>query len=306
MNRRPLVSVIIIFLDAEKFIQEAIDSVSFQTYANWELLLVDDGSKDRSTECARSYTQQHPDQVRFLEHEGHQNRGMSASRNLGVEHAAGEYIAFLDADDTWFPYTLQEQVAILEAHPEAEMVYGPLQWWFSWTQNPEDDQRDYVERLGVPSNVLIKPPRLFTLFLRDKAAVPSGYMIRKEAVVRFGGFEEAFQGEYEDQVLCAKVCLNVPVYASNRCWYRYRQHPESSVMIGQVTGQTYSARLRFLTWLVQYLREQRINDLGVRWALLLELMPYKHQKIYMLSKRGQYFVDRTKYWLKTASKFLKG
>ena len=303
--RQPLVSVVIIFLDAEKFIQEAVESVYLQTYTNWELLLVDDGSVDSSTDFARSYAQQQPGRVRFLEHEGHQNRGMSASRNLGIQHAAGDYIAFLDADDAWFHDALQEQVAILEAHPEAALVYGPLLWWYGWSEIAESDQFDYVERLGVPANALIVPPRLFILFIRDKAAVTSGYLARKKSIVQMGGFEEAFRGEYEDQVVCAKICLSLPVYASDRCWYRYRQHPESSVMIGHKTGETYQVRLRFLTWLAQYLRTQRINDLGVRWALWLELIPYHHRKIYKLSKRGQYYVDRTKYWLRTAGRFLK-
>src|SRR5438128_12540181 len=101
MRRKPLVSAIIIFLNAEQFIQEAIESVFAQTYDNWELLLVDDGSTDGSTAIARSYLERHPRRVRYLEHSEHANRGMSASRNIGSRYARGEYIAFLDADDVW-------------------------------------------------------------------------------------------------------------------------------------------------------------------------------------------------------------
>src|SRR5262245_21147944 len=104
MSRTLLVSVIISFLNAERFIQEAIESVFAQGYEHWELLLVDDGSTDESTAIARRYTAQHPERVRYLEHAGHQNRGLSASRNLGIRHAQGEYIAFLDADDVWLPH----------------------------------------------------------------------------------------------------------------------------------------------------------------------------------------------------------
>src|SRR5215467_1200932 len=121
MSNKPLVSVIMIFLDAEKFIQEAIESVFAQTYANWELLLVDDGSTDASSEMALRYAEQYPTKVRYLEHEGHQNRGMSASRNRGINNARGEYIAFLDADDVWLPLKLEQQTAILESQPEAAM-----------------------------------------------------------------------------------------------------------------------------------------------------------------------------------------
>ena len=304
-NQGSLVSVIIIFLNAEKFIQEAIDSVLAQSYRSWDLLLVDDGSSDESTNIAKKAEQQYPQKVRYLEHEGHQNRGMSAARNLGILQAKGEFIAFLDADDAWYPYTLQEQVAVLEGHSQAVMVYGPLLYWYSWTGKPEDRLRDYVEKLGVPPDRMVHPPRLLSLFLVDKAAVPSGILVRREAVERFGGFEEVFPGEYEDQAFCAKICLHAPVYASSRCWYRYRQHPDSAVSIGQETGQTYTARLTFLVWLAQYLNEQRITDLGVRWALRFELMPYKQKNLYQLIKRGQYYVERTKYWLRIAGRLLK-
>src|SRR2546428_10012786 len=145
MNNQPFVSVIIIFWNADRFIAEAIESVFAQTYRAWELLLVDDGSSDCSTTIARSYSERDPQHVRYLEHPGHANRGMSASRNLGIDHAGGEYIALLDADDVWFTHTLEEQVGILErAHPDVAMLYGPIQWWYSWTGQPDDRERDHV------------------------------------------------------------------------------------------------------------------------------------------------------------------
>src|SRR5262245_15086805 len=137
-SSQPLVSVIIIFLNAERFIEEAIESVYAQTYERWELLLVDDGATDGSTTIAQRYAEHYPGKVHYLEHPGHQNCGMSASRNLGIRNATGCYIALLDADDAWLPNTLVDQVAILEAHPEAAMVYGPLHWWYSWTGDPDD------------------------------------------------------------------------------------------------------------------------------------------------------------------------
>jgi glycosyltransferase involved in cell wall biosynthesis len=114
MLAKPLVSCVVIFLNGEQYIREAIESVFSQVYEHWELFLVDDGSTDSSTQIARHYAQQHPDKVHYLEHPGHQNRGMSAARNLGIRHAQGAYLAFLDADDLWLPQKLERQVAILE------------------------------------------------------------------------------------------------------------------------------------------------------------------------------------------------
>lgn len=292
MSNQPLVSVVIIFLNAGRFIQEAIESVFAQTYPAWELLLVDDGSSDEGTAVAQRYAEHHPGQVRYLEHPGHANRGMSASRNLGIRDAQGQYIAFLDADDAWFSNILEEQVAILETHSEAAMVYGPIQWWYSWTGRPEDRERDYVEKLGVPPDAVIQPPRLFPLFLQDKAAVPSGILVRRQIIERVGGFEDAFRGEYEDQVFCAKICLNAPVFASGQCWYRYRQHPDSCVLIGQRTGQTHAARLFFLKWLAAYLSEQKVRDRGVWRALGSEFRPYRHPRAFRLLRRRGHFIEQ--------------
>src|SRR5918998_1607143 len=145
MSSNPLVSCVIIFLNAERFIQEAIESVYAQTYDKWELLLVDDGSTDDSTQIALHYAEQYPEKVRYLNHPSHQNRGMSASRNLGISHAKGAYVAFLDADDVWLPNALQRQVAILGSNPEAGMVLGSAQYWYSWTGRPEDNERDFID-----------------------------------------------------------------------------------------------------------------------------------------------------------------
>jgi glycosyltransferase involved in cell wall biosynthesis len=285
MDGRPLVSVVIPFLDAERFIEEAILSVLEQSYQGWELFLVDDGSTDGSTEIARDYATRHPTSVRYLEHAGHQNLGKSASRNRAIQNASGKYVAFLDADDVWLSNILEDQLAILESHPDAAMVYGPIQWWYSWTGEPEDFARDYVEELGVPPDAVVEPPTLLTLFLQDKAAVPSDILVRREIIERVGRFEESFKVMYEDQVFYAKVCLAAPVFASGKCWYRYRQHPDSSCAKGMITGEYFASRPVFLEWLRAYVSRQEAED-GALWqALDKELWPYRRPAAYRLLTR---------------------
>lgn len=271
MKSEPLVSVVVIFLNAGKFLQDAIESVLSQTFTNWELLLVDDGSTDTSTAIALEYVRQNPDQIHYLEHFGHRNRGMSASRNLGISRAKGRYIALLDADDVWLQRKLEEQVAVLDSHPGAAMVYGPGQWWYSWTGKPEDMNRDFMQRLWVPPDALIDPPALLTLFLRREEAVPlpSSILIRREAIRRIGGFEEVFRGMFEDQAFFAKVCLAMPAFADSRCWLRYRKHPNGCCAVAIKTGQTRSARLMFLRWLKGYLSKQGAAG-GEVWTILKE------------------------------------
>jgi len=288
----PLVSIIMIFFNAERFIEEAIDSVFAQSFDRWELLLVDDGSTDGSTPIAQRYARQCPEKVHYLSHPSHENRGMSASRNLGIQHAQCEFIAFLDADDVWVTNILEEQVSILRSHPEAAMVYGPIRYWYSWAGASRDNERDYVESLGVQPNTLYKPSELLTLFLQDKATVPSGILVRRETIDKVGRFEDSFRSFYEDQVFCAKVCLAAPVYAAGECWYWYRQHPEASCSLGKSTGEYYSARQTFLNWLKDYLVRQEISDPDVWRALEHELLPYEHPTRYRVGRLVRSYTGR--------------
>lgn len=282
MSSKPLVSCIIIFFNAEKFFEEAIESVLTQTYENWELLLADDGSTDSSTAIAQKYAQKYPGKIRYLEHENHQNRGMSATRNLGIRHAKGEYIAFLDSDDVWLPIKLEQQVAIMEAYPEAGMVYGRPLYWSSWSGNPEDSERDILGELSVQPDNLYQPPLLLIQnhpLGKTGAPCPCDFLLRKEIVENLGGFEEGFRGIYqlyEDQGFLSKLYLKAPIYVSNQCWDKYRLHPDScSSRVAQVKKQR-SVRLFFLKWLEQYLSEQGVKDPQVWQALQKALWPYRH------------------------------
>lgn len=282
MSKEPLVSAIIIFLNGEDFLQEAIESVLAQSYDHWELLLVDDGSTDESTEIAVRYAEQHPDEIRYLEHDGHQNRGKNASRNLGLHYANGEYIALLDHDDVWLPNKLEDQVRILESLPEAGMMYGRTRYWHSWTGRPEDRERDGFTTLGIKPNTLVRPPHLVTLFLRDEGTIAAtcSMLIRREVAERVGGFEESFRDIYEDTLFLAKIYLEAPVFVAGECWDYYRQHPNNSFYSALQTGRWHPARPNlaremFLNRVEQYISERGINDAELREALRAELRPYR-------------------------------
>ncbi len=246
-----MVSVITIFLNGDAFIAEAIESVLAQTHEDWELLLVDDGSSDRAPHIARDFAARFPKKIRVLQHEGGANRGMSASRNLGLQHARGEFISYLDADDVWRPDKLADQLELLRQHPDAAYVYGPLELWQSWTGRPSDVDR--LQDLGLVADRVIQPPELLHLFLENEKHIPSGIMVRAAVLKEAGVYEEAFTGMYEDLVFHAKICLSHPVYASSKSWYRYRQHEASCNAQAWRSGQADETRRAFLSWLDDYL-----------------------------------------------------
>jgi glycosyltransferase involved in cell wall biosynthesis len=275
MNGKGLVSVITIYLNAERFLEEAVRSVLAQTYDSWELLLVDDGSTDASTGIALEYARTYPAKVRVLEHDGHKTLGLGPSRNLGLFHANGSYIAPLDSDDVWFPRRLEQQVAVLDSHPEAAIVYGNRQYWRSWALG---SRRDSVSEHGIPANLLYKPPALLTLtYAAGKATNPgTDVMFRRDVAVRLGGYEEAFRGMYEDQTFLVKAYLNEAVFVANECWMRYRQHPDSHVAKSITSGQARPALRFFLTWFEEYLAGHGMKGTEVWHAVENALWPHRH------------------------------
>lgn len=275
MSAKPAVSIVLIFFNEERFLGEAVASVRAQTFGDWELLLCDDGSTDASPQRAKAFAGDDP-RVRYLQHEGHANKGMSETRNLGIRNARGAFLSFLDADDLWLPTKLERQVSLLEAHPEAGFVTAPAQWWFGWTGEREDAQRDYVQRLHVKTDSVVDPPALITSYLKDEFASLCDVMIRREVMERLGGYESQFKGLYEDQAFHAKLCLREKAYVCSDAWYRYRQHPDSCCYKADEDDSRRVIRERFLTWLESYLDEQGAQDPELRAVLKRELLPFRH------------------------------
>ncbi len=116
-----LVSVVVPVYNGEAFVTQAVDSVLAQTYAPWELILVDDGSSDRSGELCQSLAERHPG-VRCLRQE---NQGPAAARNTGLSLCRGEFVAFLDCDDAWLPQKLARQMPLF-TDPAVGLVYSSL------------------------------------------------------------------------------------------------------------------------------------------------------------------------------------
>jgi glycosyltransferase involved in cell wall biosynthesis len=113
----PKVSVIIPAYNCQSFIAETVESILAQTYPDYEIIVVDDGSTDNT----RDVLQRYEDRVRYVYQE---NSGVGAARNRGLSLARGEYIAFLDHDDLWLPEKLETQMKILETRPEVGLVYS--------------------------------------------------------------------------------------------------------------------------------------------------------------------------------------
>jgi glycosyltransferase involved in cell wall biosynthesis len=267
----PRVSAIIIVLNGEDYISEAIESVLAQVFEDWELIVVDDGSVDGTRDIVQRFIDADPERIRLIRHADHGNHGMSATRNLGVEQGRGEFVAFLDADDTWTPAKLREQVEILDRHPDAAMVYGRTLIWNSW--DPSSGAADHFYELGVEANASYAPPRLFYQLLENAHQTPTtcNAMIRRPIVQKIGGFDPRFRDMFEDQIFFAKLLLQYPVYVSDECWAKYRQHGSSASVLAGDPRRVRHAHLRYLRALRRYLLKQGYRFSRTRVAVELTI-----------------------------------
>jgi glycosyltransferase involved in cell wall biosynthesis len=272
----PLVSVVLIFLNEERFIDQAVHSVRNQTLTDWELILVDDGSTDRSTAIARELAAT-DGRIRYVEHPGHRNRGMSASRNLGVAHGTAPYIGFIDGDDVWEPEKLAEQVDVLESMPDVAMVVGAIRYWYSW--HPTATEEDVTLVPGGMAERRIAPPeaalKLFPLGKEPASGVD--LLVRRTVFEAVGGFEGQFRDLYEDQVFLIKVFLRYPIYISSRAWLRYRIHDASCT---RRTTRTNFLRAReaFLDWFEG--DDGRLGDVRVSAAVRRARRALPYRRLY--------------------------
>ena len=287
MTPAPAVSCIVIFLNEERFLAEAIASVLAQDHESWELLLVDDGSTDGSAAIARAFVERHPDRVRYLQHAGGANLGMSAARNLGLAHARGRYVGFLDADDVWLPEKLTDQVAILDGRPDVGMVYGRTLLWHSWQPGCGRRSLDHFCDLGVTPDTVVEPPRLLVQLIENRFQTPTtcNALIRRSVIDAVGGFEPEFRGMFEDQVFFMKVCVDQRVYVASRCWAKYRQRDDSRSAHAGAAGQVVEARARLLAWLKAYLEQRGVGAAPVWQALRREQFALRSPRLHRQLER---------------------
>lgn len=116
MKNNPLISVIIPVFNGEKYLVEAIESILAQSYVPLEIILIDDGSTDTTSEIAKQYNE--------VNYHFRQHRGLSATLNYGIAKANGDFFAFLDADDIWIKDKLVKQMKAFNQHPNIDMVFG--------------------------------------------------------------------------------------------------------------------------------------------------------------------------------------
>ncbi len=213
MPNTPLITVIIPAYNAEKFIVEALQSVKRQGYSPIEIIVVDDGSTDRT---AQLVAQTAPDATLITQ----VNAGASAARNAGMRHARGDFICFLDADDGWFAGKLHAQVAYLAQHPEVAAVYHA---WLVWRPDADGNFTAPVQPRASSSQAIQsdKSGWLYCQLLLDSVVHTSTVMFRSEVLDEIGYFDTTLQtGEDYDYWLRVSRRYQIHKLAGTYSFYR--------------------------------------------------------------------------------------
>lgn len=204
---QPMFSVIMPLYQVEAYVLRSLESVGRQTFSDWELLVVDNGSRDRSLELAREWARNNPRyRCRLL---SEPRRGPGAARNAGIKAASGDWIAFLDADDVWYPEKLRVVAGVIAAHGTCDLVcHDELAVPTAGaTRVLEHHKRYYPDR------------PLFAQLFTGNFLSPSAVSVTKTSLLRTGLFD-----------------VTLPCYEDHDLWIRLARFA-TPVFVPQVLGE---------------------------------------------------------------------
>jgi glycosyltransferase involved in cell wall biosynthesis len=221
-----LISVLMPVYKGERFVARAIESVLAQSYSDVELIIVNDGSPDNSATVIQPYLTD--SRVKYIEQI---NTGVAGARNAALRHAKGTYVGLCDQDDEWLPHKAEKQVAYLEAHPEAGLVHGDV---------------DYINESGqlLPHEQYFPAAVFGQCFVRMYMGNPVmavAAMFRRSAVDAVGGFDPTIKYA-DDYDLWLRIAAQHAVGYIDEPIARYRWHAENNSH-HQVAIREYTLRV---------------------------------------------------------------
>lgn len=224
----PSVSVVIAVYNGGRYLREALESVFAQRYDDYEVVCVDDGSTDSSAEVLRNYGHR----VTVI---SQSNAGQGAARNAGARRASGQYLAFLDQDDRWYPQKLEREVVALEASPDAVVAYS--------NSDRMDDEGRLMEvgtTVAERASALASP---LGRLIGEGLVLPSSMLVRRTVFERIGGFDPELAG-FEDFDVCARLRQQGRFLFIEESGLCYRVHGGGFSQSGKV--RVVKSRERFL------------------------------------------------------------
>lgn len=244
MNRNDLITVIMPAYNAGRYIGEAIKSIINQTYKNWELLIIDDGSTDNTVDVILNLKKEEQ-RIKLISRE---NRGLVESLNEGIENAKGNFIARMDADDICDKTRLEKQINYLYAHPEVHLVGTNVKMIF------EDDVRDELKETSLKNEKLwnsnIDSSNRFNSNMEGFKVVHATWLIRKELFYYIGKYRKTVTEDAEFLFRCVINGYNVDKVPEQLYSYRIRNTSKSDL---DRTDNKHKKEI--INWKLDYLEE---------------------------------------------------
>jgi glycosyltransferase involved in cell wall biosynthesis len=254
------VSVIMPAYNAASFIRDAVESAIRQTYPNIEIIVVDDGSTDATADVLREYGSR--GLIRYFHQE---NSGCGSAKNTGFLHAAGEYIAYLDADDIWYETKVERQLACLKANPDAAIVFC-------------DEYRIFEEGEPVKAPPKLKPGEdAYEKLLTECYTTPSTIMLKREVIDSIGPYNVKMAYN-EDWEFLLKAGLRYKIAYLPEYLLTRKLHPGSMTSRHYYNAYYFLEVCRSLKGLLDKRRESVLKEYNVKrcWKSVAWLIDRKH------------------------------
>ena len=242
----PSVSVIIPSYNHEKFVEECINSVLHQTFQDFEIIITDDASTDRTVEIIERFEDP---RIKLFKHS--KNQGVSIAANNCILHASGKYIAWLSTDDAWYPEKLELQARYLDKHPELGVVFGKVDWIDEFGNLIIDKNFPYLHIFNVPNRTRVEWLRHFFL-IGNCLSLPSS-LIRKECFEKVGMFDPRY-AKIPDLDLWIRICFEYDIEILDRKLIRNRWIGDESNASGNTIKNRIQVQFEHRHSLNHYLR----------------------------------------------------
>jgi len=222
VTSNPLVSVIIPAYNHEKYITDSLQSVARQSYKNFELIVLNDGSTDNTGELIKMFIEENPFiNIRYI---NKNNEGVCKTLNKGLEIAKGKYVAFLASDDMWEPQKLEIQVDFMERNDNIGLVFTDA-WFLKFNERTHIKWSDYKNNLDRYFKNGIQNADMYLLLLTRPIIPALTVMVRKQILDEIGGFDEKLV--YEDLDMWLRITQNYPIGYIDIPLALYRLHDKN-------------------------------------------------------------------------------
>lgn len=224
------VDIIIPAYNAARYLPAAIESVIAQTFEDWRIVLVDDGSTDNTADVVAPFVDRLGPKLKYIKQS---NRGLPAARNVAIANSSAEFLALLDADDVWLPCRLSESLKCFEGRPQVGLTYG-----FNDRIDPEGKIVDTFDRRQKHGEGRIAP----YIYMRKVDLNCPTVTFRRKCVDEVGPFDESLRAT-EDRDLWLRIALRYEVALVPKVIAHYRMSPNS---MSADSGRMLEAQVQFI------------------------------------------------------------